>query len=607
MVTPVEARVGGPPVEVRVAGVLVPATDVGPLTMRHGRDDVDEAPTAGTASTVLDAAAATTALGRFPAVGDTFTVDVAPAAVAVLGVTGSPRRFTGRVTDLTVRLDPGAPTLVAVTAAGHRARLGAVAVTPVGWPAELDGARAARVLAAATAADPLLAAAPAGEQGPGTVRVLAADEPTTPALRVLDELADSAGGTLVERRDGRLVYRDAAGRSATPRVILAARDVLAGAEWTSSTRALLTAATVSYGTPVAGGSQPSTRAVDAVAAGAFGPVEARLETVLADLAAADSRALELVGRRSRPRWAVSDVTVELTRLVDPLTAGRLLDLEQGDLIGVAGWASDGPVTRARVWVEGWTEHVARDEWRLTLAVVAYGQASTPPRYVDVPPRTLGGLTTADRSYATGHAWTSTQGPDSGAHQTTGTTLAQTAVTGGVRVTAGTSSQAVQHRRGFTTAPLVAHAGRRLVVAHTVTAPVGVGVRPAIVLRTSTGALSSVYGPVMTIGGLGSVRVELAHTLPDPTSATGWYPALTVGVGGTRGLAAGDAVTFTNADAGVVQDPGVTYATAPTDLAYLGALGWDPGEVDLGRYVDVPTDRRYATAAGTYHDAETGVT
>lgn len=381
-----EEFAGGPPVVVTIGGASVPTDAIGAITITHGRPSADVRPEASTATLVVKVAA----LAAWPVLGTPVTVDLSPGMLAALGAAaGAARRFTGRVTNPTVR--PGAG-LATITAAGPRSRAARIPIGDTPWPAELDGPRAARVLAEVLAADPSFTV---GAIDPGTVTVLARDVDRQPAGALLDALAADTGGDAWQLRSGALVWHDARHRqNAAPILTLAAGDVLAGAEWAQDLDGMLTDLTVGYGAPVldpitGDTSQAEVRVTDAgaedpITGPGFGRLSARVATQLADAGAAYAYASEQVGRRSWPRWRVPALAVDLLRTLDPAQAAALAGAEAGALLEVVGLPTTGPLSSTRLWLEGWAEEITRTHWRMALAVTAYGQTGPAPRWLDVP-------------------------------------------------------------------------------------------------------------------------------------------------------------------------------------------------------------------------------
>lgn len=385
------STLGGPDVlRVTVAGQLLDPGDYGgAVTITQGRQNAGQQPEPGTCSLT----AVTSRLDRLPTIGDALDVELGPDALAWAGLAGAAAdaarvRFTGHVTDVAALPDRrGTPATVRLVATTRRARLGRVLVGQTPWPVELDGARAARILADVGPA----IGAPVGQVDAGQALVLARDVDRQPALQLLADLATSTGATLVELRDGTLVWHDAEHRRlAATDVTLTAAQVFASVTAKQSLAGLVNDLTLTYGTaPVDGegqqaGDRPTLQLVDQPSVELFGPFGAKLDTQLADAEQAAAWLQLQLGRRSRPVWELDGLAVDLLRTVSPATAGALLQLQHADLLAVGGFPESGPFATARLWVEGWTESLTRSSWTLNLATSDYGRTGPAPRWVDVP-------------------------------------------------------------------------------------------------------------------------------------------------------------------------------------------------------------------------------
>ncbi len=304
--------------------------------------------------------------------------EVGDLSATYLRANGDPvRRFVGSVTDVRARLDGQGRAVYAISATSPRARLGRTFVGDVPWPAELDGARASRILALV---DPLVDVA-AGLD-PGTVQVVARDVDRQAALQLLDDLAADTNAQLVETRAGQLDWHDAEHRrNIAATATLDASQVLSPAEWAQTLSGVVNDLTVVYGTAEP---KAEVRIVDQASVDAFGPFASRIDTQLADAAAAESFANLTLARRSRPWWRLDKLDVDLTRTVTPVQAAALLALNQADRLDVTGFPAAGPFTTTKLWVEGWTETITAKAWRLSLNVAQYGVLAAPVRWVDVP-------------------------------------------------------------------------------------------------------------------------------------------------------------------------------------------------------------------------------
>lgn len=383
----VERALGDAPYTVTVAGYAVPSDALALVSITRGRQRPDQRPEAPSCTLVL----ATERVTQLPAVGDAVEVDLSAAARAYLGGmaagAGAVKRFRGKVTDARASSTGKVtgPARLTVVAVGARSRLLPLKVGAGAWPAELDGARAARIITEAQADDPSLTA---GAHDVGTVTVLARTAGEADAGGLLDELALSSGGELVELRDGTLAWHDADHRrNLAPVVTLGPGEVLSdSAQATQQLAGLVNDLTLTYGV----GGASSVRVVDTVSADpvtGYGPVPLELATILPDEAAATSRANDLVGRYSLPRWQMERLAVELLRTVTSAKATELVDLEFGQLLEVQGFPNTGPFVAAELFVEGATEAATRNDWRLALNVSDPGYTAGAPRWADLGTQT----------------------------------------------------------------------------------------------------------------------------------------------------------------------------------------------------------------------------
>jgi hypothetical protein len=396
-------QLGGEPLAITLAGAPVPAEQVGPVVIRHGRETPSQPPDPATCSLTLLSAG----LPRLPRIGDPLLLELGPGAVDYAGLTGPALdaarvRFTGHVTDVTARpATPGTPATVAVIAASPRARLGRTVIGDVPWPVELDGARAQRILDLAAPE----AGAPVGLIDPGTVTVTARDIDRQPALDLLNTLAMDSGATLVERRDSTLDWHDAQHRlNGTADLELTARQVLSSVQATQQLAGLVNELRVTYGPEVEEGERPTLVFTDPASRADYGPLSASLGTQLQELADAQAFAELTVGRRSRPVWELRELTVDLVRTIPAATAAQLLGIEHAALIAVTGFPTSGPFRAARLWVEGWTETITRTSWTVVLAVSDYGRTGPAARWIDVPSTVTWAALPADLTWLSAAGW-----------------------------------------------------------------------------------------------------------------------------------------------------------------------------------------------------------
>lgn len=378
-------HLGAAAVTVHLGGVELGMDAVGPISISHGRRDVDEQPQAAVCSLGLRS----TALPALPEIGDFLAVELGADALAALPLSSTDadlarHRFLGTVTDVAFepRNSAHGPGTVRVTATSLRARLGRHSVGAEPWPAETDGERAGRILALAAPAVGLTV----GLVDPGTVTVAARDVDDQPALQLLDELAAGTAALLVDRRDGSLEWHDAEHRrGATPVADLDASQVLTETVPKQRLAGLVNDLTVTW----TGG---STRLVDTDSADpitGYGPFRSTLQTPITDQAQAESLALLTIGRKARPWWDIGDgLAVELLRSVDLETAAGLLTAEVGDVLRISGFPADGPFELRLLAVEGWQEVITRHAWRVDYAVSDLELTGPAARWVDVRPDAL---------------------------------------------------------------------------------------------------------------------------------------------------------------------------------------------------------------------------
>jgi hypothetical protein len=372
---------GGDPLTMTLAGVELPGEAIGPVTIRRGRPDADQRPAPSTLSVALVAEL----LPALPELGDAVRVELGPDLLDALALAFpalAATRFVGTVTNAQLLPARG---VVSLVAAGAKAR---AALYPIGdepWPAELDGARATRILAQLVDHDPTIEL---GTIDPGTVTVLGRDVDRQPAAALLDDLAAYTGGDCWETRAGELVWHDARHRQdVSPSIELAARHVLVDPRFTKSLDGLVTDLTVGYGLEVFDPGDGSTSQATVRVADTSAPIQqlaARVSTPIASEFDAQRYAVATVGRRSRARWAVPDLEVDMLRTLDPDTREALLYAEPAELVRLVGMPSTAPFVTSQLWLEGWVETYTRAAWRMSLAVTPRGLTGAQARWIDIP-------------------------------------------------------------------------------------------------------------------------------------------------------------------------------------------------------------------------------
>ena len=390
--TPEEA-IGAPPVYLTFNPIdgdsyNVTAEQFGPVTIRRGRSSPDERVDPSTLSVAVKRSGLPAVL---PVVGDEVYVNMTLAATqyhfgganTAVNYAMASRRFGGFVTDAKViqQGDTASETIVQIVAAGWKSTLNGRRFDPALIPAGGDSTQAVAILQQAYPGHLI------NQLGPNYVNLLAPAPAVTNALDALNALSEASGGEVVEdRASARLGWLSAGYRGqsfgAIPAVSLTASEVLAPLVWEQSRAGLVNALKIKYGPDEP---QAVYELEDEWAAGRWGRAELpELATRLATYTDARRRGVDLVGRRGRPAWRASSLTVDLIRTAQGYTAVNLLNNDVGQLVGLAGIPADGPYTDVAVWREGDTETITRDAWTLELNVTDYGVTGAGPRWSDLP-------------------------------------------------------------------------------------------------------------------------------------------------------------------------------------------------------------------------------
>lgn len=346
------------------------------VSLNHGRDDTSGQP---------DASSATLNFTVTPEAPLPAAVDVGATITVTITTLATFARFVGRITDLTLGWDEagedtpdsGVGQIIAI---GALADLGRRVVGDLPYPQELDGARVARVLAAAgVTLDPLTS-------DPGTCQILPRDIDSQPALDVAQSAAESAGGMVWQTRAGEVRYADADHRrNTTPALTLDACDVLVTPTWRRTLDGLVNDVSIGYGVPAEGSDQSRFTATQPASIAQFGHYAITATTELAALADAQNLGGLLLNRNSQPVWVMAVLPVDVKAL-DAATYDALLALDVHSLLTLTGLPAIGAApTSTSLWVEGWRERIAWDSHEIELAVSGYCRTAPAPRWDDVDP------------------------------------------------------------------------------------------------------------------------------------------------------------------------------------------------------------------------------
>lgn len=346
------------------------------IALVHGRADTTSQPDASTATIGLDLN--NTELPVEAEIGAavlvTTTLETGPAL----------ERFRGRVTDITLGWDDAGPYtpnagMGQIMAVGPLADLGRRVVGDQPWPAELDGARVARVLElAGVTLDP-------ATSDPGTVMILPRDVDSTDALTVAQETATSAVGMLWETSTGEIRYADAEHRrNIGTRLALDTCDLLVSPAWSRTLQGVTNSVSIGYGAGPGGGEQPRVTADNPDSISRYGIFGYTTATLLEGETDATELARLLVARNGWPVWIMPALPVDMKGL-DVAATDTLLRLNVGDLVELTGLPEITPSapTTAALWVEGWTERLAWEIHEIEVAVSGYCRTVPPPRWDDI--------------------------------------------------------------------------------------------------------------------------------------------------------------------------------------------------------------------------------
>lgn len=348
---------------IRIEGVAAEC-EVLRAAMHHGRDDASSQPKGDSATLEL--------VGVLPAEA------AIGAAIAVLAEWAGSEipRFAGRITDLAVAWDSVDVATATIIAVGELADMGRRIIGDAPYPAESDGTRANRAIAAAgVATDPI-------RSDPGTLQVLARDVDAQPALTIATDAALDGDGFLWSATDGAVLYSDANHRRGAELALeLDACDVPLTVQWRQALEGVANDARVRYGT---GSPQPEIHATNPASIAELGTFGASLSTRLATAADADARGQLITVRQAWPAWVIDGLGFPL-EFLDAALTDELLRLEVHSLISLTGLPSSAPAASAQLWVEGWAETITGGSWLLALAVSDYCRSAPAPEWDDIAP------------------------------------------------------------------------------------------------------------------------------------------------------------------------------------------------------------------------------
>ena len=348
------------------------------VTIRYGRDGIDDTVPASSCSLQL---LATNEDQPAISLRDLVIVKIDGTIV-----------FRGKVTDRQIDVpfidSARIGTIQSVIAVGALSELGRILTGGGAYPAELDGARVARILTEAAPLAPAIDASPepistsdlsfdyyafAGLEtvDAGTVTLNARAGELAKALELTDVVTTSAGSPgLYETPAGLYGYADTRRRSknATPITLDAA---VIGASITSASRVgdLINTVTVSYGT---GSPQATATVTNTVSVNTIGTVAKSITTELELSTDATELATRITTARSEARLNLESITVNLDLPgLDPAVKTSLTGPTYGKPITLTGLDSRmGLGTSWQGFIEGWTISARQGREAITLNVSA---------------------------------------------------------------------------------------------------------------------------------------------------------------------------------------------------------------------------------------------
>ena len=347
------------------------------VTVSHGRNDITSNPQASDASMTLFGFA---------------SIPIEIADTVVINA-NSVARFTGRVSDLTLRHDynPNGDYVARLdcTIMGTLAELGLMYVGAAGYAKELLDVRVENILtetglAYANNSDPAM-----------TQLAMDAIDGGYSALDLLNALGTETGGTLCDLPDGNVlwesysrrgygynpahwsdmgldtwadvdyVWADVYDRTTTaPQTVdLPHEAVVWSPTWSNTNQTILNDVTVIYdagGTSLETGSE-----VESIAT--YGRRATSLTTQLYYLADAQTRVADILRAQGEPRYALQNIQVIMDELTEP-TLTNVLDLISGSRVSIQNTPQPSPIEDYTGVVEGWTEYFTPGQDILSISL-----------------------------------------------------------------------------------------------------------------------------------------------------------------------------------------------------------------------------------------------
>lgn len=276
-----------------------------------------------------------------------------------LTVQGNPfLLFGGFITD--VRLTVESTTNGArcdIIAAGPSSRLGLLNVGTSGYAAQTVRARLAAIGADVTTQSSSLGFS--GETGldEGEYNLSAYTGGTTDALSLMSDTVDPIGGVIYDNPGaggtiGKIAYHTV-DKAVSSTITPSSTTVLWAPTFDQSGQVINDLNVISdVGTITRSNTDSQTL---------YGKRTRTVTTTISDLTNATDLADELIGRLRRPRWSISDVTIDQS-----LTAPEQLYSGIGNTLTVTNLPTGSPVSTYTGYVQGWEHRIANETFRTTF-------------------------------------------------------------------------------------------------------------------------------------------------------------------------------------------------------------------------------------------------
>lgn len=346
------------------------------MGINHGRNDIASPGQAGDASLILR---------NFPSIpgriGD-------PLVIMAYGQV----RFTGDVTQLSLshEYSPSGALLpiLQIDAIGRMARLGLSTVGALGYPKQnLED----RVLGIFNATG---LAYQANVKTGNELKALGSNDGGYSAMALLSGLCAESGATMCDLPDGTILFESYTSRGvgynpahwadlpvadtwadvpyiwsdvydrteAAPLTVELPHEAIVWAPiWRNDILTVINEITVLYG------NNNSTVESDTASQALYGRRAYALETTLTTLADAQTRAGDIIRAQSEPRYALTNIMIQVDQL-DSFTRAEVLDLISGSRVGIPNTPQPSPIEDYEGVVEGWSDHYGPTGYFLTLSL-----------------------------------------------------------------------------------------------------------------------------------------------------------------------------------------------------------------------------------------------